>query len=321
MNLYMHTPETLAAIYREACVLDVQALKPGNVSLKSPGHGMCAEDFLRSAESSAPAISRAGVSLGERIHRAVVATHRAVHCNTNLGIILLSAPLIQACLDFPGLPLRAGVGRILAGATQQDAEAVYGAIRLASPGGLGELDEHDVAQCARLDLTAAMREAADRDLIARQYSNGFAELFDDIHPFLASALDRSQGAREALADLFLYVLARYPDTHIQRKHGAEVAAEVSRMATVARLTCSREADPEAAAAGISDLDAALKQYGLNPGTSADLCLAGFLIHRLQQQAQPNTGETRSISRTPRPLRAEAPQTATSQQYEGEMKWQ
>lgn len=312
--------QELAAVYREACRLDVEASKPGNVSLASPGHGMCAEDFLRSAEQSAPAIAEAGLALGERIHRAVLATHEAVQCNTNLGIVLLCAPLIQARHDYPRVPLREGVQRVLADTTVQDAEAVYRAIRLVSPGGLGELDEHDVAQCARLSLTDAMAEAAGRDLIARQYSNGFAELFDDVQPYLVAAISRHDQAEAALTDLFLYLLARYPDTHIQRKHGADAAARVTRMAIEARWVCSPETGSMLASSRLSELDSALKRYGLNPGTSADMCVAGFLIHRLQWQANPNTGETRDNSRTPRPFRAEAPQQATSQQYEGEMKW-
>ena len=312
--------QVLAAAYREACVLDVQSSKPGNVSLASPGHGMCAEDFVRSAEQSAPAITQAGLALGERIYRAVLATHEAVGCNTNLGIVLLCAPLIQACQDYPRLPLRDGVRCVLADTTVQDAELVYRAIRLVSPGGLGELDEHDVAQCARLSLKDAMAEAAGRDLIARQYANGFVELFDDVQPYLAAATGRHEQLDAAMTDLFLSLLARYPDTHLRRKHGAEVAEGVARMAAKAHWAYARQPDAMHGRSSVAGFDSALKRYGLNPGTSADLCVAGFLIHRLHQQADPSTGELPGNSRTTRPTRAQAPQTANSQQYEGETKW-
>ena len=85
----------LARVYREVCALDVLALKPGNVGVGRPGHGMRAADFLRSAAVSAGPLSAPGLPLGERVYGAVAATRAAVGCNTNLGIILLCAPLLK----------------------------------------------------------------------------------------------------------------------------------------------------------------------------------------------------------------------------------
>jgi triphosphoribosyl-dephospho-CoA synthetase len=88
--------EAVPRAYLEAFRLDVQALKPGNVSVGSPGHGMRAEDFLRSAEASAEQIARRGPTLGERVRLVVAASRRLADCNTNLGIVPLCAPLAQA---------------------------------------------------------------------------------------------------------------------------------------------------------------------------------------------------------------------------------
>lgn len=298
------TPGRLGEIYRRACALDVQVFKPGNVSLQSPGHGMCADDFLRSAEHSAPAIAGSGLGLGQRILDAVTATRRAVGCNTNLGIVLLAAPLMQASLAYPQLTLRAGVERCLADTTLEDADLVYRAIALARPGGLGALVEHDVHTRARLPLVAAMRQAADRDLIARQYADGFADLFDRFEPYLSDAIARGGSVERGLSDLFLYLLTRYPDTHIQRKHGAAVAGRVARMASRTHREYLSAASTTAADAALRVLDAKLKAAGLNPGTSADMCVAGLISYRLKEQAGQNTGATRENPRIRRPDRAE-----------------
>jgi triphosphoribosyl-dephospho-CoA synthase len=77
----------------DACLLDVLALKPGNVGVHGAGHGMQALDFLRSARAAAPAIAAEKASVGERIHAAIAATRAAAGVNTNLGIVLLAAPL------------------------------------------------------------------------------------------------------------------------------------------------------------------------------------------------------------------------------------
>ncbi len=311
----------LAAIYREACALDVQAFKPGNVSLASPGHAMSADDFLLSAQHSAPAMVQRGCALGLRIFDAVAATRRQVACNTNLGIVLLAAPLLQASLEHPHMELRSALRRVLAATTREDAVWLYRAIRLAAPAGLGQRAEHDVAAEPRLTLVAAMAEAAGHDLIARQYANDFAELFDDIQPAFGAALARRGSAESALTETFLYLLARYPDTHIRRKHGAAKARWVSRMAQAAAGDFARALDADAASRVLAGLDATLKSQGLNPGTSADLCVAAVVSHRLQQLAVSNTGENPENPRTAGPERAGAPLSSISQVSEGEIQWQ
>src|SRR4051812_2096500 len=82
--------------FLEACALDVQARKAGNVSEASPGHRMHAGLFLQSAAAAAAPLCEPGASVGERIEAAVRATWRVAHCNTNLGIVLLCAPVIVA---------------------------------------------------------------------------------------------------------------------------------------------------------------------------------------------------------------------------------
>ena len=125
----------IAALFRAACEAELDALKPGNVHRHAEGHGMTVADFVRSAEVSAPHIADHRLGVGARVLAAVEATRAACGQNTNLGILLLAAPLAAAAEAEGGL--REALDRLLAGLDREDAVAVYAAIRLAAPGGLG----------------------------------------------------------------------------------------------------------------------------------------------------------------------------------------
>ena len=90
----MKLQEELAHLYLHVCSLDVQSLKPGNISVYSEAKDLRVDDFLNSAEASAGPITMPKLTLGKRILHAVEATQAAVGTNTNLGMILLIAPLI-----------------------------------------------------------------------------------------------------------------------------------------------------------------------------------------------------------------------------------
>src|SRR5690606_18443648 len=147
-------------------------------------------------------------------------------------------------------------------------------IRRANPGGLGRAAEQDVAAPPTVTLLEAMRLAADRDLIARQYTTGYADIF-------AVGVRRIEEERRRGTDLvwtatlvFLDFLARFPDSHIARKFGSEKAEEVRAEAGRVRAVL-----PQSAAESFDRLmafDRSLKQRGLNPGTSADLTVASLL---------------------------------------------
>src|SRR5271154_932369 len=102
--------DRVTAAYIEACLAELDAPKPGNVHRFAPGHRMEVADFVRSAEASAAAIASRGARMGTRVRAAVDATLKAVRQNTNLGIILLCAPLAAAAEaeDAPLRPALAG---------------------------------------------------------------------------------------------------------------------------------------------------------------------------------------------------------------------
>lgn len=271
---------TLREAFIRACEDELQAPKPGNVHLFCGGHGMEAQHFIDSAAVAAAPLTTPRASVGERIESAVEATFARVGQNTNLGIILLCAPLALAAerllrAPTPAKGLREETGVVLAALDIADAAAAFRAVARANPGGLGKAPEHDVAAPATVTLLEAMRAAADRDSIARQYANGFADLFEIGFDSLARSRRAQSSGAVATLRLYLDFLAAFPDSHVQRKFGAEAATRLASQARRfnARTQALREEAPLFAAA--LDFDRALKQQGLNPGTSADLTVAAL----------------------------------------------
>ncbi len=274
------SPETVAATVREVCRLEVQALKPGNVSVHAPGHRMVADEFFRSAEAVADFIALRGLSVGERILRSVEATSAAVGCNTNLGIVLLLAPMAHAVLaNDARRGLRDALGLALRGLTVADAVAAYRAIRLANPAGLGSSATQDVAGVPTVTLLEAMRAAAQRDRIACQYATDYADIFALGIPAVASAEARGWGPEWAAVACYLRFASEFPDSHVLRKHGPE-AAEAVRARFRAVETHIKACDnPDAAVPILLRLDKNLKEEGINPGTSADLTVTSLAACR------------------------------------------
>ena len=271
---------TRADLFRAACAAELDALKPGNVHRYADGHGMTVGDFLRSADAAAGPLCRAGAALGARALGAVQATRAAVEQNTNLGIVLLCAPLAHAAER--GGDLRAGVEAAIAASTLDDAEKVFEAIRLAAPGGLGSAPRHDVSAPAAVRLPVAMAEAEARDSIARQWTTGFADVFEAGIPALDAGLARWGSEGWAATATYLGFLARLPDSHVARKHGAATAEAVRREGEAALARLDAAADPETLVPELLELDADLKRRGLNPGTSADLTVAALFARNLER---------------------------------------
>jgi triphosphoribosyl-dephospho-CoA synthase len=276
----------VAAAYVDACLAELDALKPGNVHRFAPGHGMSLADFVRSAEVSAGSIATRGGRVGMRIREAVAGTLSAVGQNTNLGIILLCAPL-AAAFEVEDLTLRAALARVLDDLGRADATDVFAAIAAANPGGLGRADRHDVHAAATVTLREAMAEARDRDRIARQYVTAYEDVFALGAPALAAARQRRLDAHWSTLAVYLTFLAAFPDTHILRKHGGATAGAICREAAGWRAAFAAARDPEEMTEGLLKWDAALKSRGVNPGTSADLTVAALFAASLSSLRRHN----------------------------------
>jgi triphosphoribosyl-dephospho-CoA synthase len=258
-----------------ACLWEVSASKPGNVHRAADFEDLTFVDFAASAVAIGPAFDRAvnGARLGEIVLEAVRATREAVATNTNLGAVLLMAPLAIAAARTYGL--REGVVHVLRSLDADDSQRVYQAIRLATPGGLGRVEEADIAGDAPDDLIYAMRLAADRDLIARQYANAFQEIFDVALPALADGLARGWPLGHTIVRTQLRLMANFPDSLICRKCGPEIARQSATMAAAA--LAAGEPGEAAYERNLADFDFWLRSDGhrRNPGTTADLIAAGL----------------------------------------------
>ena len=255
-----------------ACLLEATAPKPGNVHRGADFADMTYFDLVASGIAIAPAMEdAANTPLGMTILTAIQATRSVVTTNTNLGIVLLLAPLATA-----QEMSAANVQSVLAATDLQDARNVYAAIRLAKPGGMGEQLAEDVATEPSVPLIETMRLASEKDTIARQYVSSLADVFE-IADWLADESNAARSLDAAIVRTQLRVLAKIPDSLIMRKCGATVAQEASDRA--ADVLSQGRADDEAYEEGLAGLDFWMRasKNHRNPGTTADLITAALFV--------------------------------------------
>jgi triphosphoribosyl-dephospho-CoA synthase len=273
----MISTKQLSELYQQACEVELQAFKPGNVSIYADGHDMTIADFRVSAEVSAAPLCNPDYSLGEKIFYAVKATHEAVACNTNLGIILLSAPLIQAASDMPSdLTLRQALSQVLKTTTLEDAQWVFKAIMLASPGGLGRSDNQDVSEKPSVTLTEAMRLASEKDRIALQYITDYEDIFDFAVLIHYNAMSKWGNQGWSALSVYVGLLCKFPDSHIERKYAGQFTEMVACKMSELSNALSNAEKPEHTLPLLYSLDHELKSRGVNPGTMADMTVATVL---------------------------------------------
>ena len=295
-----------------ACFWDVNVIKPGNVSYLSPGHKMTALDFTKSAFAAANHLFDSNLSIGEKVEKSIKASYEKVHCNTNLGIILLCAPIIQTIQENPKIyenfkkSFFCGEFRkLLEGCLKEidlkDTHAIYRAIEFAKPGGLGKRHEMDVRLKPTKKIIDAMKYASKEDFIAKQYSNNYQDIFfQPVFTFLDEnskfydknnlRLIKSQFS-DLVQAIFLFWLLSEEDTHIKRKFGQKVACDVKNTAKfflkdeinfqndVIKVKNGKILVPDKKM--LNELDFLLKKGGFNPGTSADLTVCSIFLIGLQ----------------------------------------
>jgi len=279
----MLNTKTIQACIIWACEQEVSAPKPGNVNRVTGGHNMQIGDFIKSAHAIAPALSQKGLSIGERVLAAIQATQSVVNCNTNLGIVLLFAPLcfaVEQCKSFEELPVQ--LKKALDNLTVQDAENTYTAIRLAHAGGLGEVADQDINSTPTITLLQAMEQAKNRDLIAAQYCNNYNDIFQIGLQKLTDQIICGETVEWATTFAYLYLLSHYPDTLIARKQGEETATKVSSKAQSFIDNVNNINKIDTFEAALNAWDNELKTNAINPGTTADLVASCLVLHSFQQ---------------------------------------
>ena len=282
-----HAPVNVGLAAQLACLLEVSAPKPGNVSPGRHFADLRYEDFLASALAIGAPMTGAGErGVGATVRLAVEATSHVTRSNANLGIVLLCAPLARAAFltatehkrtGSRSPTLRDTVRIVLDETTIEDAREVYAAIRLAPPGGLGRAESQDVSSEPTMTLVEVMRLAAHRDTIAAEYATGFDVTFETAVPALEKARREGLAWDEAVVETFLTVLSAVEDTHIARRSGSALAADVTQRAR--RVLAAGGVRTDAGRLAIAEMDTALRddRNSGNPGTTADLTAAAIFV--------------------------------------------
>ena len=198
----------IATAAQLACLLEVSAPKPGNVSPGRHFADIRYEDFLASAVAIGAPLGGAASRGSARPSDCRSKRRRAGRAPTRISASSCCSrrsPKRRCHRREPKTPLRAvRCATILDATTVDDAREVYAAIRLASPGGLGQADAQDVADEPTVTLLDAMRLAADRDGIAREYATAFEMTFGTGAPALdrraRAGLDVGRGDRRNVSD-------------------------------------------------------------------------------------------------------------------------
>ena len=288
----------IAAYFTSACHDELNALKPGNVHIHAPGHDMDVSHFKAAAAAAAPQISKPNTKVGTRILHAVTASFEAAKCNTNLGIILLCAPLAAAAeMISTETDLNLRLEGVLSALDIDDATQAYEAIAHANPAGLGKAHSEDVHAPPSQSLKEAMALAANRDRIANAYVTNFSDIFDTGLPTLNAASGAANKANVdphfAVTTLHMHYLSKYRDSHIARKHGEATAQLVKTEAESLRASWSPIATLSSFDA-LMEFDTSLKQRKLNPGTTADFVVATLFAAHLQQDLAKTANENPTI---------------------------
>ncbi|HWP47726.1 MAG TPA: triphosphoribosyl-dephospho-CoA synthase [Candidatus Limnocylindrales bacterium] len=296
--------EEIAEAAQIACLLEVSATKPGNVNRFYNFKDTRYEDFLLSAVALGGAFREIDkATVGETILKAVRSTRKYVKTNTNLGMILLFAPIAKAYalgrtgewktggmeeresgyLVTPSPPsysareLRTDLAKVLNSLTVEDARNAYEAIRLANPGGMGKVTDHDIREEVQVSLLEAMAAAAHRDSIAREYTSRFEITFHLGYPTLQRYFTETRDLEKSIVQTYLTLLSEIPDTLITRKQGLDVSQNV--MTRAREVLQAGGIFSEVGRQKLQELDKFLRSRDnqLNPGTTADLTAAALFV--------------------------------------------
>jgi triphosphoribosyl-dephospho-CoA synthase len=304
VDLAQHVSECLQL----AVILEVSSYpKPGNVHRTADFKKTRYEHFLASAVAVAPHFKLAAergimissgkvgldqINIGEMIKNAVEnvgAWQRGE--NTLLGTVILLSPIaIAAGMTFAEdsfsiLKLREKIRIVVESTTPVDAVAVYDAIEIAKPGGLGKAPKLDVTDPAsrqkilkdQVTLFDVFKIASEYDSITYEWVNNYPITFDLGYPYFTQQLEKTKDVNTATVHTFLKILAEIPDTLIARKVGLtkakEVSAQAKQVLEVGGLTTQSGRDR------LWKLDEKLRDHTnqLNPGTTADIIAAVLAV--------------------------------------------
>jgi triphosphoribosyl-dephospho-CoA synthase len=227
------------------------------------------------------------IEIGEIIKGAVENVNRWQHGrNTLLGTIILLSPIAVAAgiisnEKFSIIKLRKKLEAVVRSTTPSDAVAIYEAIEIAQPGGLGESPKLDINDPEsknkilkdNITLFDVFKIASNYDSIAYEWVNNYPITFEIGYSYFLKQLKKTSDINVATVHTFLKVLSEIPDTLITRKSGQAISKLVSE-----RAKQILEMGGLNTQSGINELyafDEKLRKpcAKMNPGTTADIISA------------------------------------------------
>jgi triphosphoribosyl-dephospho-CoA synthase len=268
-------PSYIARCAVLAMALEVSGTpKPGNIDRDHDYEDTKFEDFLAAAIGVFPVLEHAcrHGRIGELI---LEATEESISWqpggNTHFGAYILLFPLIKAAYASPGDIQNAAIN-IVKETTVEDAVEFYrafGKVKVKVKGS----EDLDVSDASSLDdirkrgltLFDIMEISARNDMVAREWVNGFSRTFK------AAGLIRgrrdSGTLNDAIVLTYLELLADEPDTFVAKKYDMDRALYVQGLAIDVldrRMT-------------LNELSCRLYREKINPGSTADIVIAGIFI--------------------------------------------
>ncbi len=266
-----------------AMVLEVSGTpKPGNIDRNHDYAGTKYEDFLASAVGVYPVMEKAchAGGIGSLVLDASAESVRwQGGGNTHFGAYLLLFPLIKAAVRGPPEKLRENAIGIVRETTVEDAVDFYRAfsmvdVRIKKPEDLTDGErELDVGSGQAIEelrsrgmtMLDVMSLSAKNDMVAREWVDGFRRSFEAADRITTKR--RTGTMNDATVLSYLELLAEEPDTFIAKKYDMEKARYVQRLAVDVlerRMT-------------LMELSSRLYVERINPGSTADIIIAGLFI--------------------------------------------
>ncbi len=277
------TENQVKMAFEYSCKLDVFSIKPGNVFLDHPAYGMTHKDFLQSSMACSDIICEHNMDIGKKILESVEASMDVVGCNTNLGIILLCVPIVEAIYSDNNHKFdQNNLKNVINNIGYKQTRDIYKAINIANAGGMGSKPEFDLkeSKSGKFTILDAMNYARKYDFIANEYSNYFHNIINVISKNWRNYFNIMKNAENATTATFLKQISSNPDSLVARKHGLNAAEELSqRFKVIADDYCASK-NPNTLNNKLLLMDSELKIQGLNPGTTADVVVASIFLNRL-----------------------------------------
>lgn len=277
-------PSHIARCAQLAMVLEVSATpKPGNIDRDHNYTDTRFEHFLASAAGVYPILEKAASSksgVGALIREAVLESSKwQKGGNTHFGAFLLLIPLAMAAGRCENTKcLKAQVQKVVRETTVEDALELYRAFSRAKvkvkP--VDDLDLGDAASPGKIEergltLFNLMENSSSYDMIAEEWTDSFTKTFEcaaSIHGKV-----KKHGINDAVVLTFMELLSSNNDTFIQTKFDRKKAEEVSKRAK----EIMKKGGIDEIRDEIRSFDEELLREGVNPGSTADIIIAGLFV--------------------------------------------